>query len=232
MRSRRGWLPTLAASLALATAAAPAATRAQPATGADQGGRPGPFMAASLGGGEVGDAPPGLTGGGLGLGGHLEVGYGDGRFVSGAVSVLAGRTSYDNNVPPPEMVQPASGLSVTRIGLGAVGEGSLPLGRVTTSLGLGTYLERVKASASGSLAGVHGNYFEASDVGIGFEARAGLDLRVHNAVLLGLRAGWSWSRADLDALTSGEARWLSGPWIELRVAFDASGFRMASAAPP
>jgi hypothetical protein len=220
-----------AALAALTLALAPSLAAAQPpgAPGAPaepEGPRPGPFLAASVGGGILGDAAPGLTGNEPGLRGHLELGYGDGRFASGALSLALGRTRYDNNQPPPGMVQPDANLSVNRIGFGAVGEGRLPLGRVVPILGAGLYVDRTSASASGALLGIRGEYFETSDISIGAEARAGVDLRIHSAVELGLRGGWSWSRADLDELTSGAA-WLSGPWVELRVTFDASGFRMA-----
>src|SRR5882762_7209759 len=77
----------------------------------------GPFVAASVGGGEQGDASPGLEGGGIGLRGHLELGYGDGRFVSGALSLALARSSYDNHIAPPEMVRPQSGLELSRIGV-------------------------------------------------------------------------------------------------------------------
>lgn len=217
----------LAGRLALGTALVAAAGAARAESADEEGARPGPFLAAAIGGGETRDAPPGLTGGGLGLRGHLEVGYGDGRFVSGALSLALARARYTNNIPPPEMVLPDADLELDRIGFGAVVEGRLPLGRVAPSLGAGAYLDRMSASAAGSLLGISGDYFETSDVALGIEARAGVDVRVHRAVALGARAGWSWSRADLDELTGG-ARWLSGPWIELRVAFDTSGFRMAS----
>jgi hypothetical protein len=216
----------------IALAAAPGLARAQP-PGApepeeeeEEGPRPAPFLAASIGGGALSDAEPGLTGGVVGVRGHLELGYGDGRFVSGALSVALGRTNYDNTIPPPESVQPESSLHVNRVGFGAVGEGRLPLGRVVPVLGAGAYLDRLSAKARGSALGIHVNYFDDSDVALGFEARAGVDVRVHPAVELGARAGWYWSRADFDDLTGGAA-WMSGPWIELRVSFDASGFRMA-----
>jgi hypothetical protein len=189
--------------------------------------QPGPFLAASVGGGHLGDSAPGLVDGRLGLRGHLELGYGDGRYLSGAFSLALGRAGYDNNVPPPESVAPEADLSLTRVGFGAVAEGRLPLGRITPILGAGAYLDRMKATASGFLLGIKGDYFEATDVAVGVEARAGVDFRIHDAVELGARAGWTWSRVDLDELTGG-ADWLSGPWVELRVTFDASGFRMAS----
>ena len=85
----------------------------------------------------------------------------------------------------------------------------------------------MSATARGSALGIRVNYFETTDIAVGFEARAGFDVRVHDAVELGLRAGWHWSRTDLVDLTGG-AEWLSGPWIELRATFDASGFRMAT----
>jgi len=194
----------------------------------------GPFLAASVGGGELGDAPPGLTGGGLGLRGHLEVGYGDGRFIGGALSLALARADYTNRVPPPETIQPDADLRLTRVGFGAVVEGRLPLGRLTPSVGLGVYLDRLSAKAGGARLGIRGDYFATSDVAVGAELRAGLDLRVHPVVQIGARAGWSWSRADLGELTAG-ADWLAGPWLELRVTFDASGFRMGSSnasAPP
>ena len=187
---------------------------------------PGPFMAASMGGGSLGDVSPGLTGGGLGLRGHLEVGYGDGRYMSGALAVALGRTSYDNNIPPPEMVLADADLDVNRLGFGVVGEGRLPLGRVTPILGAGAFLDRMSATASGALLGIRGDYYETTDIAVGVEARAGLDIRVHEAVEIGARAGWHFTRTNLAELTGG-SEWLSGPWLELRVTFDASGFRMA-----
>jgi hypothetical protein len=193
----------------------------------EEGARPGPFLAASMGGGAMGDASPGLTGSSPGLRGHLEVGYGDGRFWSGALSVALGRSYYDNTIEPPEDVQPEDSIRLTRVGFGAVGEGRLPLGRVVPLLGAGVYLDRMSAAARGSLIGIQGDYFEADDLAVGLEARVGVDVRVHAAVEVGARAGWHWSRADLAELTGGAA-WLSGPWVELRVTFDASGFRMAT----
>jgi hypothetical protein len=210
--------PSLVAALALGALVLPASGRAEPA---------GPFLAASVGGGDLGDAA-GLTGGGLGLRGRLEVGYGDGRFLAGAFGLVLSRSSYTNDIPPPEGILPETDLRLTRIGFGAAGDVRLPLGRVTPSLGAGATIDRFKATARGALFGIRGNYFEESDVGVTLEARAGVDLRVHAAVLLGLRGGWSWSRADLEQLTDG-SEWLNGPWLELRVAFDTSGFLMTTA---
>jgi hypothetical protein len=205
---------------------APGLARAQTAQ-EEEGARPGPFLAASMGGGAMGDASPGLTGSSPGLRGHLEVGYGDGRYLSGALSVALGRSYYDNTIEPPDDVAPEGNLRLSRLGFGAVGEGRLPLGRVVPILGGGAYLDRMSAAARGSLLGISGDYFEVDDLAVGLEARAGVDVRVHRAVEIGLRAGWHWSRADLAELTGGSA-WLSGPWAELRVTFDASGFRMAT----
>ncbi|HTE54107.1 MAG TPA: hypothetical protein VK698_24805 [Kofleriaceae bacterium] len=225
-RSRRGLFLLVGAALLLA--AAPVG--AQPASSATVA-VPGPFLAASVGAGDVGDAAPGLTGGTFDLRGHLELGYGDGRFVSGALSLALARAGYANQLPPPESVQPDANLRLHRIGVGALVEGHLPMGRFTPTVGAGAYVDRLSASASGAVLGVRGEYFESTDVAPGFELRAGLDLRVHSAVVVGLRAGWSWTRADLDELTGG-ARWLSGPGVELRVSFDVSGFRMADPSPP
>lgn len=215
----------LAAGLALGALLLPLGARAQPA--ASSADKAGPFLAASAGAGESGDSAPGLTGGGVGPRGRLEVGYGDGRFGSAALSLALSRSSYTNAIPPPEMILPDGDLRVTRVGFGVAGEAHLPLGRVVPVLGAAATVDRVKATARGTLLGIRGDYFEASDVGVTIEARAGLDVRVHSAVLLGLRGGWSWTRADLDQLTDG-GEWLAGPWLELRVTFDASGFRMAS----
>jgi hypothetical protein len=217
----------LAVGLALGALLLPQSGRAEPAESSAE--RAGPFLAASVGGGESGDAAPGLTGGGLGLRGRLEVGYGDGRFGSAALSLGLARSGYTNALPPPEMVLPDADLRVTRVGFGVAGEAHLPLGRVVPLVGAAATVDRVKATARGTLLGIRGDYFEASDVGVTIEARAGLDVRVHSAVLLGLRGGWSWTRADLEGLTDG-GEWLGGPWLELRVTFDASGFRMASGA--
>jgi hypothetical protein len=206
---------------------APAFARAQAGEEEEEGARPGPFLAASVGGGTMGDASPGLTGSSPGLRGHIEVGYGDGRYLSGALSLALGRSYYDNTIEPPGDVQPEGDLRLTRLGFGAVGEGRLPLGRVVPILGAGAYLDRMSASARGALLGISGDYFEADDLAVGLEARAGVDVRVHDAVEIGVRAGWHFSRADLEELTGGAA-WLSGPWVELRVTFDASGFRMAT----
>jgi hypothetical protein len=215
-----------ATALLTIAVAAPGLARAQPSEEEeDEGPRPAPFLAASIGGGALSDAEPGLTGGVLGVRGPLDRGYSDGRHVSGALSVALGRSTYDNTVPPPESVNAESSLHVNRVGFGAVGEGRLPLGRITPVLGAGAYLDRLSAKARGSALGIHVDYFDQTDVALGFEARAGLDLRVHPAVELGVRLGWYWSRADFDELTGGAA-WLSGPWIELRASFDASGFRM------
>jgi hypothetical protein len=189
--------------------------------------RPGPFLAASIGGGQVGDAAPGLTGSSPGLRGRLELGYGDGRFIRGALALVLARSSYTNAIAPPEMILADADLDLTRIGAGAVAEAHLPLGRLSPSLGAGVFADRMKASAGGVLLGISGDYFETSDLGLGVEARAGLDVRVHAVVQLGLRAGWSWTRADLGELTDG-AEWLSGPWLELRLTFDTTGFRMSS----
>lgn len=209
------------ACLALTAAlAAPAAARAEPASAG------GPFLAASAGGGDLGDAPPGLAGAGVDLRGHLELGYGDGRLWSAALSLGLARAGHLNRQPPPEGILPDADLRVRRIGFGAAVEGRLPLGRVTPVVGAAAMVDRLSATASGALLGVRGEYFEATDVGPGFELRAGVDVRVHPAVQLGLRAGWSWTRADLDGLTDG-ARWLDGPGVELRVTLDASGFRMS-----
>jgi hypothetical protein len=219
----------LSALLAAAASAAPAPARAQdPAQEEEpqeEEARPGPFLAASLGGGQQSDSAPGLTGGDLGLRGHLEIGYSDGRHLSGALALALGRTYYDNTMPPPPNVQPDD-LHVTRVGFGAVFEGRLPLGRLVPIAGAGAYLDRMKAAARGNALGIRVDYFEATDVAVGVEARAGFDVRVHDAIELGLRGGWHWSRTDLAELTGG-AEWLSGPWLELRATFDASGFRMA-----
>jgi hypothetical protein len=237
---RRSALGSLALALACAVAVAalaPRLARAQPGkqTAPQQeeeeeeeeaGPRGAPFLSASIGGGALSDAGPGLTGGDPGLRGHLEVGYGDGRQLSGALSVALGRTGYDNTVPPPEGLQPESTLHVNRVGFGGVAEGRLPLGRLTPIVGAGVYLDRMTAKARGSALGITVDYFDTTDIAIGVEARAGADLRVHAAVELGIRAGWHWSRADFDDLTGGPT-WLSGPSIELRATFDASGFRMA-----
>ncbi len=217
--------PALGAALVLAGGAA-----GRPARAEEPGAGPGPFLAASIGGGELGDASPGLNGGALGLRGHLELGYGDGRFVSGALSLALARSSYASDIPPPEMVVPEGDLELSRVGIGAVGEGRLPLGRAALSVGAGAFVDRMNAVASGSLLGIRGDYFQARSVAIGLEARTGVDLRIHPVVTVGLRAGWGWCRADLDELTGGAA-WLSGPWLELRITLDASGFRMTSAPP-
>jgi hypothetical protein len=216
-------------ALTAAAGAALAQPAAQPSAQEEEPPAPGPFLAASIGGGELGDAAPGLRGGGLGLRGHLELGYGDGRFVSGALSLALARAGYDNDLPPPEMVTPDADLGLRRIGVGAVGEARLPLGWFIPTAGAGLYADHVRASAGGTLLGVHGDYFEESGLGLGVELRAGADLRIHRAVQLGARAGWSWTRADLAQLTAGPA-WLSGPWLELRLTFDASGFRFVSGA--
>ena len=215
-------------ALVVTAVAAPALVQAQePEEQEEEVARPGPFLAASVGGGRLGDVEPGLTGADPGLRGHLEVGYSDGRYLSGALSVALGRTYYDNTVPPPEMLQPDASVHVNRVGFGAVVEGRLPLGRLAPTLGAGAYLDRMSVAARGAALGIRVDYFETTDVAVGFEARAGFDVRVHDAVELGLRAGWHWSRTDLADLTGG-SEWLSGPWIELRVTFDASGFRMAT----
>lgn len=209
----------------VAVLCAPAAARAEPApTG-------GPFLAASVGGGDVGDAPPGLVGGEIDLRGHLELGYGDGRLWSAALSLGLVRAGYTNQQPPPEGIQPDADLRLHRIGFGAAVEGHLPLGRISPVIGAAVMVDRLSASASGALLGVRGEYFDATDVAPGFELRAGADVRVHAAIQLGLRAGWSWTRADLEGLTDG-ARWLNGPGLELRVTIDAGGFRMSDPAPP
>ncbi len=218
----------LPALLAAAALAAPGSVRAQDPEEEEEEElpQPGPFLAASMGGGQLSDAEPGLTGGDLGLRRHLELGYGDGRHVSGALSLALGRTYYDNTVPPPDMLQPGS-LHISRVGFGAVVEGRLPLGRFAPVAGAGAYLDRMSATARGSALGIRVDYFETTDIAVGVEARAGFDVRVHDAVELGLRAGWHASRTDLAELTDGN-EWLSGPWLELRATFDASGFRMAT----
>src|SRR5688500_17810008 len=92
-------------SLALARLAvvivlgAPAPARAEPSTG-------GPFLAASVGAGDVGDAPPGLAGADPDLRGHLELGYGDGRLWSAALSLGLARAGYANQQVPPEGILP------------------------------------------------------------------------------------------------------------------------------
>jgi hypothetical protein len=223
MQSPRRPSRALARLAAVIVLGAPAAARAEPSTG-------GPFLAASVGGGDVGDAPPGLAGADLDLRGHLELGYGDGRLWSAALSLGLARAGYANQQMPPEGILPDADLRLRRIGFGAAVEGHLPLGRVTPVIGAVASVDRLSASASGALLGVRGEYFETTDVAPGFELRAGADVRVHPAIQLGLRAGWSWTHADLDGLTDG-GRWLDGPGVELRVTIDASGFRMSDPAP-
>lgn len=214
----------LSVGLAAAIVLGAPAARAEPAPAG------GPFLAASVGGGDVGDAPPGMAGADLDLRGHLELGYGDGRLWSAALSLGLARAGYANRQEPPEGILPDADLRLRRIGFGVAVEGHLPLGRMRPVVGAAATVDRLSASASGALLGVRGEYFEATDVAPGLELRAGVDVRVHPAVQLGLRAGWSWTRADLDGLTDG-ARWLDGPGVELRVTIDASGFRMSDPSP-
>ena len=148
------------------------------------------------------------------------------RHVSGALSLALGRTYYDNTRPAADMLQPGS-LHSARSASARWFEGRLPLGRFAPVAGAGAYLDRMSATARGSALGIRVDYFETTDIAVGVEARAGFDVRVHDAVELGLRAGWHASRADLAELTDGN-EWLSGPWLEVRATFDASGFRMAT----
>jgi hypothetical protein len=183
------------------------------------------FLATAIGTGASGQADPGLTDPSPALLGHLEVGVEYRQVVSLGLAAALGRSWFDNTIPPPEGVSPDDDLVLSRAGLGLVGEGRLPLGRISLTAGAGAYLNRASARAGGSLLGVSGDYYEDSDVSIAAEARVGLDLRIARPALLGLRAGWFWYRADLPELTDGGTS-LGGPTIELRVTFDVTGFRM------
>ena len=106
------------------------------------------FLAAAIGAGASGQAPPGLVGPSPAITGHLEVGVEYRQVVSLALATSLGRAWYDNTVPPPEGVSAGDSLVLSRAGLGLVAEGRLPLGRrVSLPAGGGAYLDRVSARA-------------------------------------------------------------------------------------
>lgn len=185
------------------------------------------FLATAIGVGASGRAEPGLVGPSPALLGHLEVGVEYRGVASLALATALGRTWYDNTVPPPEGVAPDDSLVLTRAGLGLVAEGriTLPVQAVSLTGGAGAYLDRVGARAGGSVLGVGGDYYEESDVGLAVEGRVGADLRLGRPALLGLRGGWLWYQADLPDVTDG-AESLGGPFVELRLTLDITGFRM------
>jgi hypothetical protein len=184
------------------------------------------FLATAIGVGASGQSEPGLVDPSPALAGHLEMGVEWREVVSIALGTALGRSWYDNTVPPPEGVSPDDSLVLSRAGLGLVAEGRLPVSASFSLAGGGAaYLNRVSARARGSVLGVGGNYYEDSDVGAAVEARAGADLRLGSAVLLGLRGGWLWYGADLPEVTDGSTS-LGGPSVELRLAIDISDLRM------
>jgi hypothetical protein len=183
------------------------------------------FLATALGLGSSADAPPELVNPSPAIAGHVELGVELHRVVSLAVATSMARTWYSNTVEPPEMVG-AGRLTLTRTAIGAVVEGKLPAGRVTPVLGAGAYLLKATAAASGDLLGIDVEYYRESDTTFALEGRAGADLRLSSAVELGVRASYTWYRADLPELTGGPSA-LGGLGLEARLTFDLTGFRPA-----
>ena len=182
------------------------------------------LLATSIGVGAPGEAPPGLVDPSLALVGHIELGVADPTgHATVALAASLGRAWYDNTVPPPEETTPRDSVILSRAGLGLVAEGRLPLGRITPVVGGGAYVHRTSARAEGTVLGIRGTYYAEEDDGFAVEARTGVDWQVHEAAEVGLRAGWTWVRADLPELAQDDP--LGGPSVELRLTLDLTGFR-------
>lgn len=184
------------------------------------------FLAAALGVASSGDAPPGLSDPSPAVAGHLELGVDLHGVFSVAVATSLARAWYDNTIEPPEMITPGSSLTLTRKAIGATVEGKLPLGGFSPVIGGGVYLVKATGSARGDLLGIDAEYYRESDTALALEGRAGADVRLSSAVWLGLRASYTWYRAELPELTGGTAS-LGGLGLEARLTFDLTGFRPA-----
>ena len=179
-------------------------------------------MIAGLGAADGSDQPPGLVDASLQFAGHVEAFIAADRDapLAAGLSVMFAMGSYDNTQPPPDFVSNADDrISFRRGGLGLVIEGRLPLGPVQLVAGAGPYIVLTEAKAGGLVEPVliPADYYSASDTSIGAEARAGVDVRVDPRAVVGLRGGWSWYRADLDAAGGGT---FSSPWLEVRLAVE------------
>ncbi|HLU65706.1 MAG TPA: hypothetical protein VKZ63_05495 [Kofleriaceae bacterium] len=182
------------------------------------------FLATALGVGSSAEAPPGLIEPTPAIAGHLELGLDLRRVATIAIATSLARSWYDNTVPPPESVTAGDHVVLTRAALGVTAEGRWPLGPVAPVVGGGVYVLKASASASGALLGIRGEYYRESDTGLGLEARAGADLDLSDGVVLGLRGGYTWARAELPGLTDGAAT-VGGLSIEARIAVDLTGLR-------
>lgn len=169
------------------------------------------------------EIPPSLDDAALQLASHIEAMVAADREspFAGGLSLSGAVGTYDNSIPAPTLVAADDRMKVERAGIGLIGEVRIVACPVVFAAGVGPYLVHTKATASGWLTFVPIDYSTTSDTTLGFEARAGVDVRVGERALVGLRAGWLWYEAELGAFGYGA---LGGPWGDLRVAveFDAS----------
>ncbi|HEY5926047.1 MAG TPA: hypothetical protein VIV11_30385 [Kofleriaceae bacterium] len=168
------------------------------------------------------DQPPGLVDASLQFSSHVEgvVAADRDAPIAAGLSVMFATGSYDNTQPPPSFTSnPDERISFRRGGIGLVIEGRLPLGPVHLVAGAAPYLVLTEAKASAIVQPVliPADYFSESDVSVGAEVRAGVDVRVDARALVGVRGGWTWYSAHLGAAGGGT---FGGPWAELRIAVE------------